>query len=58
MQSIMGSQGAGRRGLHTVDDRGGTEFQGEKTGTGDMTGVREGTGEGVTDDAPPKPSTV
>ena len=49
------SQGAGRRGVHTADGGGGTEFQGETTGMGALTGVREVIGEGVTGGAPPNP---
>ena len=52
MQAMTGSQGAGRRGLHTMDDRGGTDFQGEKSGTGVLNVVREGIGEGVPGGAP------
>ena len=38
-----------------VDDWGGKKFQGETLGTGDLPGVREGPGEGVTGGAPPNP---
>ena len=58
MQAIPGIWGTLRRGLHTADYRGGTEFQGETAGTGALPGVREGTGEGVTCGAPPNPSRI
>ena len=45
---MLSSQGAVRQGLHTANDRGGTEFQEEITGTGALPGVQEETGEGVT----------
>ena len=56
MQAIPGIRGAGRRGLHTADDRGGKEFQGETAGTGALPGMREGIGKGVTGGAPPNPA--
>ena len=48
VQAIPGGQGVCRRGLHTTDDRGKAEFQGESAGTGAMLGVRKGSGKGVT----------
>ena len=56
MNAILGSRGAGRRVLHTEDDRRGTEFQGETARKGDLTRVREVTGEGVTGGAPSNPT--
>ena len=54
MQAMPGNRGTGRRGLHTADDGGGTDFQGEAVGTGDLPGVQEGIlTKGVTDGAPP-----
>ena len=38
---MPGSQGAGRQGLKTADDRGGMDFQGETVGTGAMPRVRK-----------------
>ena len=39
MKSMPGSWGVGRKGLHTANDKGGTGFQGEIAGTGDIPGV-------------------
>ena len=55
MQAIPGSQGAGRQDIHTADDGGGTDFQGEAAVTGALPVVREGIDEGVTGGAPPNP---
>ena len=55
MQEIIVIRGAGKQGLHTEDDGGGTEFQGETERTGVLPGVQEGTGEGVTGGALPNP---
>ena len=41
VKSMPGSRGAGIQGLHTADDRGRTEFQGEIVGTGALPGVQE-----------------
>ena len=56
VQAMTGSRGAGRRGLHILDDMGGKEFQVETSGTGDLPGVREETGKGITDGAPQNPT--
>ena len=53
---MPGRQGTGRQGLHTEDNGGGTEFQGETAGTGTLTGVRGGNREGVTGGALPNPA--
>ena len=55
VEAMPGNRGAGRRGLHTADDRVSTEFQGETVGTGAMNRVREGSGKWVTCGAPPNP---
>ena len=54
VQAMPGRQVAGRRGVHTADDGGGTDFQGETVRTGALPGVWEETGKGVTGGAPPK----
>ena len=46
----------GRISLHTEDERRGKYFQGDTAVMGDLPGVREGTGEGVTGGAPPNPA--
>ena len=56
VQDIPGSRGAGRRGINTEDDGGGTEFQGYTEKTGALPISREGIGKGVTGGAPPNPS--
>ena len=53
VQAMPGIRSVVRRGLHTADDRVGTKFQGDTAGTVVLPGVLEGTGEGVTGDAPP-----
>ena len=50
---MTGSWVAGREGLHMLDDKVGTEFQGETAGTGDLPRVRELIGEEFTGCAPP-----
>ena len=55
MQTMLGSRGAGIRGLPPADDRGRAELQGAEAGAGAMAGVREGDGKGVTGDTPPNP---
>ena len=50
------SRGAGRRGLHTANNRGGTELKGEAAGEGSLSRVWEGLGKGVTGGAPPNPA--
>ena len=41
------SRGEVRLGLHMVDEGGGTEFQGEAALVGAVSGVREGSSEGL-----------
>ena len=53
---VPNSRGVGRISLHTEDDSRGKYFQGDTAGMGDLPGVREGTGEGVTGGAPPNPA--
>ena len=55
MQTMLGSRGAGIRGLPLADYRGRAELQGAEAGAGAMNRVREGDGKGVTGDAPPNP---
>ena len=54
--AMPGGQGAVRRGLHTENDRGGTELQGEAVVEGDISILREGICKGVTGGAPPNPA--
>ena len=54
IQTMPGSRGTGRQGLHTADDGGGAvDFQGDTAVTGALPIVWEVIGEGVTGDAPP-----
>ena len=53
---MLGRRVAVRQSLHTSDDGEGTELQGEAAGVSDMSGVREGIGEGVTGCAQPNPT--
>ena len=53
MPAIMVTWGAGRQGLHMVNERGETEFQGEAAGGGDISVVLEGLSKEVTGGAPP-----
>ena len=56
MPAILDIRGAVIRGLHTVDDRVGTEFQGEIAVMGALPGVQEGIVKGFTVSTPPKPA--
>ena len=53
---MPGDRGTGRQSLYLADDRGGEKPQGEAAGAGELPGVREGLGEGVTGCAPPNPT--
>ena len=46
--AMPGSRGAGRRGIHLEDNRGGEEIQGVAAGAGAMPVVQEGVCKGVT----------
>ena len=56
MPAILDIRGAVIRGLHTVDDRVGTEFQGEIAVMGALPGVQEEIVKGFTVSTPPKPA--
>ena len=56
MSTMLSGRAAGRRSLHTVNDRGGAELQVEAAGAGALSGVREGLGKGVTVCTLPNPS--
>ena len=46
VQAMLGRRGDVRRGLHMADYRGGTKFQGDKSGTDALPRVREVTEKG------------
>ena len=50
---MPGNRGVGRRGLQTANYGGGAKLQGETAVEGDLPGVREELGKGVTGGAPP-----
>ena len=53
---IPDGRGTGRQSLYPEDDGDGEELQGATVGVGELPGVREGLGKGITGCAPPNPA--